>query len=169
MILLSVDPGIGGCGCALWEGPKLLRAAYVGNEVADGHKGDLYERARGMAQSVAHWVQEPEIIGHAVIELPQTYGGRAAKGDTNDLIALATVCGALAATFAEAVLSCVVPREWKGNTPKEVTSARVLEAFSDDEVAQSVISMPRAKGLRHNVYDGIGIGLWWLKKQKVRK
>lgn len=167
MILLSIDPGVNGCGCALWEGAQLLRAGYVTNPAADGGKVDVLERARAMAASVAAWAREPSTVGHVVIEVPQTYGGRAAKGDANDLIVVGLVVGALAADFPKAEIDSVYPREWKGNVPKDVTSARVLFELSEFEGGR--VELPRAKSLRHNVYDGIAIGLWFLKKQKVRK
>ena len=61
----------------------------------------------------------------------------------------------------------VTPHKWKGNLPKHVTEARVLQTLTREE--KGVI--PRiGKNLIHNVYDAIGIGLYHLgrKMQNVQ-
>ncbi len=150
--LITIDPGLRGCGCALWRPNKMLdRAKYV--VAHDGFEGLAPAVAR-MANAVRHW--QPVGDGSVVIEIPQTYGGRAKKGDANDLIALGAVCGALLAQLGRPT-TFVTPHEWKGSTPKEVTARQVKDKLTAEEWAR--VEWPTAKGLRHNVIDGIGIGL----------
>lgn len=150
-MLVSVDPGLRASGVAVWDGAGvLLWAGYVKGAVAA--PGAIAWEA--MARAVYHAVEryEPHELA---IELPQTYGGRAARGDTNDLIQLAAVVGAVA-TRLRLATTVYRPADWKGGVRKEVTAARVDESLSDNEKTR--IEWPAAS-LRHNVYDALGIGL----------
>ncbi len=157
-MLISIDPGLRGCGAALWSDTgELLSAEYL--------KGsDVLQSAlawKAMASTVKVWVAAfaPDAKCLA-IELPRTYGGRAAKGDANDLIQLAAVVGGIVTRLG---LETVVylPDHWKGQCPKSVTKERVDAKLSDAEKAR--IAWPAAS-LRHNVIDGIGIGLHHLRR-----
>lgn len=59
----------------------------------------------------------------------------------------------------------VAPRKWKSNVAKSVMLVRIIEALSEDErriyfkAADQV-----AEGLRNNIIDAIGIGLWKLDR-----
>ena len=107
--LLAIDPGIRGCGAALFKNEKLISAAYVVNSVAAG--SGPHECAQA-ARSVVEWVEwsllaidhpvapgrkRHQSLGCLVLEWPQTYSGRSSRGDTNKLFPLSGVDGALAA------------------------------------------------------------------------
>lgn len=163
MIVVSIDPGVRACGVAVWLDGKILAAAHV--------KSGVPKEARdatcwnGMAAAVLTYVGEVlETEGiedgalHLVCEFPQTYGGKSAKGDTNDLLSLAAVVGAILTAFQMTDQTDVTlwrPHEWKGNLPKEVTRARVDDKLKPHEFAR--VTWP-APSLRHNVYDAIAIG-----------
>jgi hypothetical protein len=146
--LVAIDPGVRRCGISLWEEGK-LRNAWLTKE------RDTWSEVAG---DVGAWT------GKAVIEFPQFYSRRAlGKGDPNDLLNLAAVVGAITTHYLYPVI--VRPREWKGQAPKDVTEARVRKELSKVEMAR--VDLP-AKSLRHNVFDAIGIGLWFLKKKGMR-
>lgn len=148
-MILTVDPGVRGCGVALWRpGGVLERAAYI---EAGGET-----EPRGMAWAVEEWMGPCELRG-LVIERPQTYHGRAARGDANDLLDVALVVGALS-TLSEARLTLVRPSEWKGQVPKRATRERCWERLTSAEIAR--IELPRSEKLAWNVWDAVGIGLW---------
>lgn len=166
-MLVSIDPGKNACGCAMFVGGKLVTAGYV---ILDGS-------CRALAQAVSTWVDVGDSLygrkdtsdRELVIEKPQTYGGRAAKGDTNDLIDVAMVAGGIAAlAISGTKVTFLYPSQWKGQIPKPKTGetyiieARVLAALSAEERGQ--VGIPRAKSKAHNVYDAIGIGLKTLKR-----
>lgn len=98
-----------------------------------------------------------------IIERPQIYPNQPVP--PNDLITLAIMVGRYAALAEEAdhEVKTVLPHEWKGNLPKEISHARTLKALRAEELAvvqqadQSV-----AKGKRHNMLDAVGIGVYFL-------
>lgn len=111
------------------------------------------------------------LIGPAavVIELPRIYpyGG---KGDPNDLIDLAVTVGDLSGHYRRlgAQLCLVAPRRWKGTVPKKIHNARVLAALSPTERALLPVR-PRARTFDHNMVDGVGLALWFLNKEGLRR
>lgn len=96
-----------------------------------------------------------------VLEVPQVYHQRFQKGDQSDLIEVAGVAGALSSVLAADRHYGYLPRQWKGQVPKEIHNARVLSKLSGSETANI---QPCAASLRHNVLDGIGLGLFHLKR-----
>lgn len=165
MIVVSIDPGVRACGVAVWrwsqgQRPLLLAAAHVKSR----SMGVDATAWLAMAEAVNAWLQGVgEENDHTddyqlVIEFPQTYGGKSAKGDTNDLLTLSAVVAAICAElrhYQNAGITVWRPREWKGNLPKEVTMARVEARLLDEEKRR--IFWP-APSLKHNVYDAIAIG-----------
>lgn len=124
-----------------------------------------------MGLAVREWCERTRFLGFEklIIELPQTYGGRAARGDANDLIILGAVAGAIQSGIDRPTIY-VRPREWKGQAPKEVIQARLEQALTPKEL--KIIRQCGARpSLMHNVWDAVGIGhFYWTKlhgKQKA--
>jgi hypothetical protein len=108
-----------------------------------------------------------------VSEYPQIYQAmrvvsgarkRVSFGDPNDLLPLAQCVGAvqIALIFRRLVWSTkhcktYLPREWKGQVPKDIMIKRIQERLAPDE--RTRVEHPRAKSLSHNVWDAVGIGL----------
>jgi hypothetical protein len=61
----------------------------------------------------------------------------------------------------------VLPTEWGAPSEKGVTEARCREDLTAGEVAK--VELPRAKALRHNVWDAVGIGRWWFQNGIYRR
>ena len=162
MITLSIDPGIRGCGCALWDSGKLVAAAYVKNsdEVCA-----VPRQCANMADKIAVWtlgIVHPAM--QLVLEWPQTYGGRSSRGDANDLFPLAGIDGALAAIFPAANITHYVPHAWKGSLEKPSKTSepysvesRVRDRLSTEEAAN--VKWPTNVKLSWDVTDAIGVGL----------
>jgi len=148
--LVSIDPGLKGCGMALWKGGLLQKALYVPNVPG----GDFQEMQGRIVQLLPGFPVKISRDFLLAIELPQVYVTSRAKGDPNDLINLAVLVGALAQTFREPQL--FKPFEWKRNTPKPVMEGRILKRLSASEKTRIVLPI---KSLAHNVIDAIGIGL----------
>lgn len=92
-MIVTIDPGLRGCGCAAWtEGGELVRAAYVVGEKEVSTS--IGWTVRVMAWAVEEWLSK-EPLDRLIIERPQTYRGRAARGDANDLLDVSLVVGAL--------------------------------------------------------------------------
>lgn len=174
---LGIDPGVGGCGCALFTnmsglGWLLNRAAYVRN-TRRSKRGEVLEDAYGMTSCVFAWAAPVGEIDRVLIEFPQVYrAGRGKAGaDPNDLLTLAAIDGALTVALTGPVTSCesILPRGWKG-TLGELPDGTYLpeqRIFGDaDTQTPGILSLDEiacvercTKSLFHNVVDGIGIGL----------
>lgn len=158
-LTIYIDPGLRGCGVAVFADGELLHAEYTSS--LGGHATPLLEAAAGVEAMIQRLgIVAPGSLGFDlfVVERPKIYDAAHQKGDQKDIADLLIVVGSLmviGADIARAVLA-VEPWEWKGQTPKDVTAQRVDKHLSDDE--RSRIEWP-AKTLRHNVIDAIGIGL----------
>lgn len=138
MRLLTIDPcedpGSGKMGIARFVDKELV---YCGNTL-DGHAADV-----------------------VLVELPEVY--LQSPGDPNILIRMAFTAGMVAANVPCVTISTVLPKEWKGQVPKEVHNNRTMATLTKREVG--VFSACAVKpALRHNVLDAIGLGLWYLKR-----
>ncbi len=154
--LLSLDPGIRGCGAALFEDGRLVACDYVKNPVK---KGDDFEAILAMARQVHDWV----LVNHGngpfdlVAEWPRIYTVSKSKGDNNDLLPLVGV-GCAVATFATSATR-VFPHEWKHQLSKEVCHQRIRNRLTLPEMIVLEDALARAKSLAHNTLDAVGIGL----------
>ena len=161
MSLVSIDPGVHDAGVALWDDDhELIDATLVRSK--SGGWGLL-------AGLVVHWVESHFLdIRDIVVEQPQVYPQNRQKGDPNDLIAIALSAGATAMAisiqYPEAKIVMLLPATWKGQTPKEISNKRTKNQLG--VVERSRIDLPRAKTLQHNVFDAIGIGLYWLRRKR---
>src|SRR4051812_5745656 len=110
MSVLAIDPGLRGCGCAIFAFGDLYRAAYVPSG-SDAHRADAW---RSMADKVFEWGNDrPFALDEVAIECPTLYNGRSAKGDGRDLIDLAAVVGGICALFRKCPVKVYQPAEWK--------------------------------------------------------
>jgi hypothetical protein len=146
-VILAIDPGVQKCGAALLDegrGATLLFAAYV-----------PHTAVRDWALSAS---QGEEL--RLVVEMPKIYPGSGQqKGDLNDLLDLAAVVGYLESEFRDS--ERVYPAQWKGQVPKKIMTARILNKLSPVEQL-AVFECGAVKSKLHNVIDAVGIGLWHL-------
>lgn len=110
------------------------------------------------------------VIDVVIVERPEVYTkkvGKAAHADPNDLIKLAMRAGALVQAFAPRRVVEVLPKEWKGQAPKEIVARRVLAKLSpvERDTAETELARHHA-GLWHNAIDAIGIGLYHLGRYR---
>lgn len=157
---LFVDPGLRGCGVALFDldAKVLARAEYVTNP----------ERGRGYRAYVAMGDAVDEVAGNLAlrvvcIELPRIYprGGELKKTDfidPNDILDVACVGAAVASHYSKLLVESVFPADWKGQVPKQIMTERIKRKLSTEEHA--VVRSVGAKD--HNTFDAVGIGLHYL-------
>lgn len=150
-MLLAVDPGLRGCGVALFSGQNLIRCAYLRGS-KDAKDGAAWAC---MAQEVWEWAGADAT--RIVSEFPKVYSAGKSKGDPEDLLQLAGVVGALSALFSGTV-QVVRPYEWKRQVPKDIMTSRIINRLTGPEGEVARHGMP-ARSYQHNVWDAIGIGL----------
>jgi hypothetical protein len=136
---LFVDPGVHKSAFALFREGVLERLYYTGGRPL------LYEP-----------------LDAVLVEVPQVYSGSKSKGDPNDLIDLALAAGKLLGHLGMG--TTVKPRDWKGTIEKSKMTEIIKTKLSGPERTvvrefQAVLKIPGSK--MHNIYDAIGIGLWY--------
>ncbi len=116
------------------------------------------------------------VVDEVVAERPQVYAHRP-KGDNNDLIDLAGVVGVIFGIF-EWVPDhyTYLPKEWKGEVPKEVKVDGEVHTPMIDRVRswltveeRQCVEVPRKKKHLHDVWDAVGLGVFHLRKKGVRQ
>lgn len=171
--LVSVDPGIRGCGVALFRDGRLVAAEYVKNPVK---KGNDFDAIIAVAQAAREWVG-----GRAadrgdlrlVLEWPKVYTASKSKGDNNDLLALCAVDAAIVALVG-ARATKIIPRDWKGTMAHEAVVHRVYSRLDSEGNRSEWNTLADAefragKTYGHNVVDAVGIGLHALGRFTPRK
>lgn len=104
-------------------------------------------------------------VSELAIEIPQIYTQSKLKGDPNDLLKLTLVIGAVCGMLSPSVkISLYKPREWKGQTPKDVMIRRIQNKITEYE--RERVELPSAKSYQHNVWDAVGIGLFHVRKSR---
>lgn len=141
--LLAIDPGKRKLGWAFFADRRLVRCGLSRIDGVDafGRLAILHSLALPCAET-------------GIVELMSVYPGDRAKGDPNDLIAVATVGAELAGRKCDFV-RYVSPRDWKGQVPKEIHHERILSRLDEDEKVLVV-------GQNHDTKDAVGLGLYAL-------
>ena len=159
-MLIAIDPGIRGCGVAMFvnhtEPKALICAGYVGNP---NRKGNDLQEIRDLATAVNEFVDTASpswLCDELVIEWPQVYRAGKSKGDPNDLLILTAVAGALSYISVDKAYR-VLPRAWKGTVDPDACIERIKTRITPEEYA--CVELPKAASLQHNVWDAVGIGL----------
>jgi len=178
---LSIDPGIRGCGVALWNWgyikDGLIQAKYIcGSKGKDVTRGSneknvtcgskekdvtrsWYEAGLGVDALVRSW---GGVVREVIIEWPQIY--RHSKGDPNDLLLLAGVAGIYTQKYSHSSkIVLYKPAQWKGQIPKPIHHKRIIERLGS---AIDRVELPKNKKLQADVWDAVGLGLYHLGKVK---
>ncbi len=157
MYLLALDPGLRVAGVALFEDETLIRAGIVHNPV-EKERGPV--AWNGMADAVRAWTNSGSVwhaVDTFVCERPQVYHERFMKGDPDNLIQLAGVCGAVGFMLHATTSQSYKPFEWKRSLSKTEHHAVVLKLLSKEEKAR-IEECPQT--LRHNAEDAVALGLF---------
>jgi hypothetical protein len=152
MRLLSIDPGLHGLGCGLFEDGVLL----VG----------WYAACPGIGRGPARWRAVVEAglepvrgyhLDTVVVEQMQVYH-RATREDPADLLEVQGVAGAIAGWVAPGTeLVGYLPRVWKGAVPQLTYANRVDAYLRHRGWADALLACPVRR--RHDMLHGVGIGL----------
>lgn len=161
--LLAIDPSIRSCGIAIFERNLLVYADVLRSMAVIQPMTSIQEICK-LAQEA--WEKNvgvsysPEIL---VIERPEIY--RASKGNPNDLMPICIMLGMMWERFGPKATMFPLPKEWKGQVPKEVHNTRILNKLDKREtmtVKDNLMRVPAT--LQHNAVDAIGLGLFALNR-----
>ena len=173
-ILLTVDPGLRGCGCAWWFQP-------------DGERWMLHSAAHAMA--LPHEAgpgddDGPEAWNAAVgaVELlhAERFGERSpdvlcvermkvytrGAGDPRDLLALMAVGGGIFRAFHDARPLAPLPAEYKGQVPREVYGERIEKKVRERGEWGKIV-VPKKKTHLNDVMHAVGMGLFLVERGRV--
>lgn len=168
MLSMAIDPGLRGCGVAWGHFDVKDKKYYIPGRLF----GAGYVFGSGSAERAEAWHEMTEEICRLevgphllIIEMPQVYQGSKQKGDPNDLINLQGVVASLSERFRFEYNTKVwvrLPREWKGQAPKEVFQARLLDPTIKSPMLltkeeQNAIQLSPQKKLDHNIYDAVAM------------
>lgn len=162
MRLVGIDPGYSeraGTALGIWEvlpsnDYRLATAGLIRTPSTPDRTSCFIQLAQTVSAAIGD-------VDHAVIEMPRTYGGRARRGDANDVMRLATLVGMLAMAIRSSRPRVVIEILEPSSIPKEITKNR-LDGLTDDEKQLIVKAAPSS--IRHNVYDAVGIGARALRR-----
>jgi hypothetical protein len=161
--LLALDPGIRGCGVAIFRDRRLTDCAYVKNPIKTGATIDV---SVSMGSKVVSWFLERagRNFDEVIVEYPRVYqrGGGKSKGDPNDLLPLVAVDAVVVGSPAWVKIRQVFPSDWKGQASKGAVRTRVVARLDAAEMKVLEAGEKEARSLAHNVTDSVGIGLFAL-------
>ena len=156
--ILSIDPGLGGTGFALWLDGKLQKVGIIKPRSTDS---DYYDRGMSIAEGYNNLLVEiepkrsdVENLNVVYIEYPAFFGGAggtmvAARGDLVKLSWIAgTICGLSIARNWIPIMVNV--HDWKGQLPKDVVISRIKDKYPEVGVFD----------IQSHAWDAVGIGLY---------
>lgn len=163
--VLAVDPGLRGSGVALVSGGQLVRAGYAPSAERTARGAAAWAAA---AWAVAEWVWSRHLrFDLGLVENPEQYEGVGHKANREDITELTGVAGGVSVILSvKAPVTSVLPKQWKGQVPKDVHNSRVMARLSQAE--QLVIEWP-ADSLKHNVIDAVGLALWKAGRMEAKR
>lgn len=165
--MVSLDPSLRGFGWAAWKAGELAGCGVIAAPDELRNLDAWLYLSYEVGSAAARLVGGPvEIVG----EKPQVYRG--SKADPDDLLQLAGALGAVAGHLRGVGLLAAetwtpTPRQWKGNRPKEVTSAAAMRALTPEETLRLNDCLATVnEAARHNAMDAVALGLRYLKRMR---
>jgi Holliday junction resolvasome RuvABC endonuclease subunit len=171
MRLLAIDPSLSATGYAIFEydppsqgesGYSKLSSCGVFKVSRQAHPLHttmlLSERIYSYFFKVANLPRFDTLA----VEWPQVYRSTKSKGDPNDLLGIAALCGCLATTLGVRHVVAYKPAQWIGQLPKarkvkdSPRASRIFAALSETE--RELVPD------QNDVIDAVGIGLYHLNR-----
>lgn len=161
MKIVCLDPGLRECGWAVFDKGILEECGLAVNpERKDRTAKAWLAMASEVARSSFPWMARPDLLVYEMMQVREKGAGRK---NTSDLLPLVGVLGATAALLRAKETVEYLPKNWKGDIPKPIHQARVLESGVLDAQEGGVLQAAfnkTAKNLQHNIVDAVSIGLF---------
>lgn len=159
MYTLAIDPGVRELGWALFRMDEFVTggvSSVPGTLPNLGHNVSQHRRNIYNATGHLH-------VDFVAVEAME-YADRRAKSVPADLLRVQWVGAALGGMFATQITP-VTPTTWKRSVPKDIHHKRIRAKLTKREaVALERAETAVAAGLRHNLVDAVGIGLWAVRR-----
>lgn len=156
--LLSIDPGKHLIAWAAWADSELIGCGLARMKQGIRDQGVL---AVELAKQLPTGVEEIVIEGMAV-QHDRTH-------DPADMLAVQAVGSFVAGWLHPERIHWTRDTEWKGGSiTKDIQWGRDYGKLFPIEkrIVNRAVDAMSAPSLAHNMYDAIGIGLWWLRKKR---
>lgn len=188
-VVISIDPGFGGTGLAMFVGSRLYRFKNIKTtEEKDARYKDVASRC---VRKVLQWfddlkaaAREPDeeniVDVSVVIESPHLFDGPKgiAAAGMGAVFMVARLVGAIAVLMETHLDSYLAaqdcsyrilmaypePRVWKGQMSKAATKYRVLKKvkYATDYILHTLYKLN--DGMPDHVFDAVGMGMWYIKE-----
>lgn len=146
---VAIDPGKRHAGIALFAHDELVGATLLKTKPKDSWPQCVVT----LVKLACAFVQERfKDVDELVLEYPKV-ARQWAKGDPNDLVALAYTQGAMTAALAAKDVKAIEPQTWKGTVDADIVTNRI-------KVQLTPVEQTKVYATDHNTYDAVGIGLW---------
>lgn len=153
--LISIDPGVGGTGVALWipSKPYPIHTKLLQPDKTQTWTERMYYICEGL-QDILHKYKPQEAIIEQPTFLRSKFGIAAAA--SGNLVKLSMIAGAILFVCKEygCDSNTVLPARWKGKKKKEDTQRAIRRILPDLKVKN------------HNTLDAVGVGLYHFGKLK---
>lgn len=173
-IMLTVDPGLRGCGCAWWIKPDggnwaLNSAAHAAAlphapGAGDDDGPEAWNAAVGAVELLhaeRFGERSPDIL---CVERMKVY--TRGVGDPRDLLALMAVGGGIFRAFHDARPLAPLPSEYKGQVPRKVYGDRIEKKVRESG-EWGKVSVPKQKTHLNDVMHAVGMGLFLVERGRV--
>ncbi len=155
-MILAVDPGVNGCGWALFKNKELFSAGFT---PAD-HPAKCPATWSKMAIKLLDDALTQNPADLLVVELMRVYAQ--GQSDPADIVNLQGLSGALVGAFAVknpgAETVGFLARDWKGQVPREIFGNRI-GVLIDRQGWRPRVRAPRRKSQLNDVHHAVGLAL----------
>ena len=160
--LVSIDPALHGLGVGLWYGAELVGAQYIPRPVRADRRGpnnwlEQWRAARAFFLSALGTLPAYVVVEHMEVYV---HRGQRNVGKPEDILELQAVSAALV-TLAERDAFSYLPKQWKGQVPKDVMANRIKGRIEKAGWSDRVAWTNNAK-TDCDILHGVGLGLFHL-------
>jgi hypothetical protein len=163
MIAIGIDCGIKYIGISMFENKELIYCNYISADRSCTSETEILISLMNNVKKdhvLMDKVNDNKANCKVLIEYPEQYSNSPAP--RIHVQALAFTAGGLVNLFSEVGctnVGIILPKEWKGQVPKDIFLKRIMSRLSVKE-KEILTCRNFAKSKEHNVIDGIGIGLY---------
>lgn len=172
-MILCVDPGLRGCGTAVFEGETLKHSAYVRNTSQDGRGAGVWADMAKCVYNYYHAIPLRLDFGASftrVLIETQIIRPTDEPFKQSAIMEVQGVAGALAGLYGQtSTVLGFTPERWKGSVAGDVMTERISKRITVAEW-ENFKSHGTKGALDHNSIDAVGIGLYYLgrlDKQRI--